>query len=257
MTDQSELDRKYFIDGDTYNCPFCNRHSVVYSIHDTFSFDWSESKKAHGYIVLCHGCKGKSLHLSYFPLDNQRFTYTFETTDTEGKLLRHKPDEKDLDKYFFYSHPTSFFTLDERIPRIIRNLIAEADGCRKMNHIVGASGALRKAIYKFLKEQKANNQKDKKGKPLPYKKQIKWVKGNYPQIPKELFSALSNIQDMTSEELHEDKDWEPWSRDGFDFIVATVKALMDEIYVTPENRKKTLEQILLLKLPKETTPEAA
>lgn len=246
MSDQSELDNKYFIDGDTYNCPFCNRHSVVYTIKDIFSFDWSNNKTTYGYIVRCNGCNGLSLHLSFCPLDGSKFTYSFEFTNSANKSVSHKPDKEKLDNYFFYHHPTSFFTLDERIPKIIRELIAEADGCRKMNFLVGASGALRKTIYKFLKEQKASEEKDEEGKKRSYEDQIKWVKGNNPRVPEELFDALSNIQSMTSEELHEDKDWEQWTKEEFDFLVEAVKVLLHEIYVVPEDRKKLLKRVLEL-----------
>ncbi len=251
MSDQSELDNKYFIDGDTYNCPFCNRHSVVYSIYDSFTFDWSQDKKTFGYIIQCHGCSYKSLHLSYFPMDQRKFVISFEIKDNDGKLMRIQPDEEKLDNYFFYHHPTSFFTLDHRIPNVIRVLVSEAEGCRKMNFLVGASGALRKAIYKFLSKQKASEEKDKKGAALSYEDQIKWVKGKYPKVPEELFDALSNIQGMTSEELHEDKDWEQWTQGEFDFLITAVKALLHEIYVVPEDRKKLLERVLALRPNKE------
>jgi len=36
--DLSHLDKKYFIDPHIYNCPFCKRNNVSYSLIDTFSF---------------------------------------------------------------------------------------------------------------------------------------------------------------------------------------------------------------------------
>ncbi len=238
INDKSELNRKYFLDGDTYNCPFCNRHSIVYSIRDSFSFDWSKNKAVYGYIVMCHGCNGISLHLSYHPLNSDKFTLSFEFRDKDGKLAHHKPEADNLDKYFFYHQPDSFFTLDERIPKIIRELVSEADGCRRMNWLVGASGALRKATYKFLQEQGSTGNS--------YEEQIKWLKTKHSLVASEYFDALSNIQGMTSEELHEDKDWEPWTREEFDFLVATVKAVLHEVYVVPDERKSMLAKVLYL-----------
>ena len=247
MTDQSALDRKYFIDGSTYNCPFCNRRSVVYSIVDDFSLDWTESKTVYGFLVECDGknCSKKSLHLSNYPLNSTNFELSFQYV-SKGVLKRHEPDADDLDSYFFLHQPTSFFTLDERIPRVIRDLITEADGCRKMNFLVGASGALRKAIYKFLKNKKAHKAKNEKGELLSYKGQVQWLKNKHPLVASEYFDALVNIQGMTSEELHEDKDWKPWSQKEFDFLVATIKAALHEIYVVPEERKGMLARVLKL-----------
>ncbi len=37
--DQSHLDSKYFVDENKYNCPYCNRKSITYSIIDNFSFN--------------------------------------------------------------------------------------------------------------------------------------------------------------------------------------------------------------------------
>lgn len=109
MEDQSELDRKYFIDEDTYNCPFCNRHSVVYSIVDSFSFDWSKTKTTHGYIVRCHGCNNDSIHLSFFPLSESKFHFSFEMRDTERNLKRYTPDKANLDDLFFLPSTYKFF----------------------------------------------------------------------------------------------------------------------------------------------------
>lgn len=250
MSDQSELDRKYFIDDDKYNCPFCNRRSIVYSHHDSFNFDWSEEKSCFGYIIKCKGCNNLSLHLSYYEFRDsnagQRFA-AFEVTDEKGVVTLRKTNLEKLDTYFFYDHPTSFFTLDSRIPSKIRELVSEADGCRKMNFMTGASGALRKSIYKFLKDQKADMQKDDLGNKMSYEDQIKWVKNNHLDIHSEYFDALHNIQDMASEELHEDKDWPSWNQSEFDFIIATIKALLHEVYVEPEERKSMLSRVLSLK----------
>lgn len=61
----------------------------------------------------------------------------------------------DIDDAIFYSVPTSFFVLDDRIPAIIRDLITEAEGCIKMNFLTGASACMRKAIYELLVIAKA------------------------------------------------------------------------------------------------------
>ena len=44
MSDESHLDGKYFIDGYVYNCPFCTRRNVGYTVYDTFRFNWTETR---------------------------------------------------------------------------------------------------------------------------------------------------------------------------------------------------------------------
>lgn len=241
MTDQSELDRKYFIDQDKYNCPFCNRKSVVFSVCDRSMFNWSDERTVYIYLVKCHGCEKISFHLSdyYFGPGSINFVFYSAPLDASGeKVVDYKP--QDLDKYFFHHQPSTFFAVNTLIPLRIRELIAEADGCREMNYLVGASGALRKAIYELLLHQKAEGKE--------YQDKIKWLKKKYPNIFEEYFDALANIQDMASDNLHEKEGtWNPWKRDDFDYLLETVKATLDEIYVKPEERKSILSKITRLK----------
>src|SRR5688500_3995521 len=125
MADSSLLDRKYFLDDDKFNCPYCNRRSVVYSVHDFFSFDWSGSEPRYGYIIKCHGCDKKSLHLSTFLWTNSSYRFASEPLNW---IEEKDYDIDNLDYLFFYHHPTSFFTLNQDIPRVIRDFISEANG---------------------------------------------------------------------------------------------------------------------------------
>ncbi len=247
MTDQSALDRKYFIDHTKYNCPFCNSRSVVYSVESREEIDWSDDRKAWIYRVVCGGCGKISLHLSNYKFSEVRYQY-----GGHAPYFQNKPEDQDenvidkyastdLDDYIFYHQPTSFFTINPLIPKLIRDLVAEADGCRKMDFLVGASGALRKAIYELLKNQKAEGKE--------YEAKIKWLKNKYPHVFSEYFDALANIQDMTSDNLHEKEgSWQPWGRKDFDYFLETVKAVLDELYVKPEERKSMLSKLTKLKV---------
>ena len=139
--DKSTLDSKYFINSSVYNCPFCNRRNVVYDIALSWMFDWSANKKCYGFIVRCSSCYNHSMHLSFYSI--------IETTDSVYNMRKYRfsgnLESKDIDSYIFYSAPTSFFTIDNRIPNIIRELITEAEGCQKMNHLTGASGLYEKS----------------------------------------------------------------------------------------------------------------
>ena len=115
MTDQSYLDDLYFIDEHVFNCPFCNRRHVNYSIAQPFEFQWTNRKDYYVYFARCKSCKKTSMHLS-----ERKFLVL---PDPESANVpwpcRHKfcflPDEEDdrknLDSNFFYSVPTSYFVL--------------------------------------------------------------------------------------------------------------------------------------------------
>ena len=60
MPDQSNLDKKYFIDKAVYNCPFCNRRNVRYLLLDRKLFDWSEDKECFVYFVRRTSCRKTS-----------------------------------------------------------------------------------------------------------------------------------------------------------------------------------------------------
>lgn len=245
--DQSHLDNLYFIDTEKYNCPFCKRRHVVYFVHEKHSFDWTNEKRVYIYIARCNSCKKDSLHFSNFDIEifNSKF-YKIVLEDKEGneqKIYLQTAvgnQELKLDNLFFYKKPTSSFTLDSRIHKKIRELITEAQGCKDLGYLVGASGALRKSIYEFLKLEKASGEH--------YEDKIKLLKSKFPRVSGVLFDALSNIQDMASENLHEMKDdWKAFTSDEFEYFIEIFIKLLDYIYVRPDDEKKDLEKISELK----------
>jgi len=115
MADHSHLDSRYFVDELVYNCPFCNRRHVSYTVYDLVSFDWTDKKPCKAFFVACDSCGNKSMHLTFdeditvYEIQGGRRAYRFHTkkgVDTGARL----------DQAFFYSVPTSFFVLDERVP---------------------------------------------------------------------------------------------------------------------------------------------
>jgi hypothetical protein len=114
--DLSHLDKKYFLDARRYNCPFCNRGSVAYSVSGSTKFNWSAERTAFLYLVKCEEkeCQGVSMHLSYFDFPHRDYTDRFSN---RPKNLAENADfkEEELDQYFFFDQPTSFFTLDSRM----------------------------------------------------------------------------------------------------------------------------------------------
>lgn len=223
MTDFSHLDRKYFIDRSTYNCPFCNRNHVPFTLVARFIFDWNENKECCGIIIKCTSCNNKSLHLSFSDI-------------APGGYMSW--DIKDFDSVIFYSVPTSFFVLDDRINVTIRELITEAEGCLKLNFLTGASACMRKAIYELLVLEKAEGDH--------YEDRIKSLKNKYPSVDPVLFDILGHIQDMTSDKVHE-QSWDKWDSKTLYLLIETLKAVLHEMYVVPAVRAARTNEIKLLR----------
>ena len=230
--DQSQLDRKYFVDDTVYNCPFCNRKNVAYKITGEHSFNWSNEKECFVYFVKCNYCDKESMHLSYEYIRDGRRAIQGIIPFLE---------DIDIDSKMFYSVPTSFFTVDSRIPRVIRELITEAEGCLKMNYLTGASACMRKAIYELLILEKAGEG--------DYESRIKSLKDKHPDSDPSLYDILSHIQDMTSDKIHE-QSWNEWDSDNLKLIIETLKTVLYDIYVVPELKKarSNLVQQLLQKV---------
>jgi|SRR3989344_7077355 len=223
MLDHSHLDKKYFISNDIYNCAFCNRRNVKYSLYDSFSFNWDTKKICYGYLIKCSSCGGKSMHLAYTKL-----TY-------ENGYLR---EDLDFDSLIFYSVPTSFFVIDERIPKVIRELITEAEGSLKMNFLTGSSACMRKAIYELTIHEKSEG--------ANYEDRIKSLKSKYANTDPELFDILAHIKDMTSDKVHE-QSWDNWDSKYLKLIIETLKAVLHEIYVIPSVKKERSSAVMKLK----------
>lgn len=219
--DQSHLDSRYFIDGSVYNCPFCNRRHVGFSIDGVASFEWSNRKPCFLFLAECDSCGKKSLHLSFDEIVTMR----------HGNYVLDAPD---IDRAIFTSIPSSTFTIDERIPRVLRELIAEAQGCLKMNFLTGASAATRKAVYELtLQEGLADG---------AYEDRIKALKEKYPRADPSLFDTLAHIQDMTSDKIHE-QSWDKWNSATLRFILETLRGVLHDIYVEPAVRAERAKRI--------------
>lgn len=221
MTDNSKLDSKYFVDNTTYNCPFCNRRNVKYSLEYARRFDWSKNKSCYCYFVECSSCRKKSFHLSYDEIHNYYGDYYFS-------------EDVELDDHIFYSVPTSFFVIDKRIPRVLRELIIEAEGCLKMNFLTGASACTRKAIYELLILNKAEGKN--------YDDKIQYLKQSFTQVDEKLFEILGHIKDLTSDKVHEES-WKRWDSTHLKLFLETLRAILKEIYVIPDERRQRSSNI--------------
>jgi transcription elongation factor Elf1 len=236
--DKSELDKRYFVDNTTYNCPFCHRNNLIYFVEADFEFDWSNEKKCHVYFVRCSSCEKVSMHLSCDSMLDPKRCYR----DDRGELLyRFKNEIIDIDSKMFYSAPKSFFVIDKRIPKILRESISEAEGCIKMNYLTGASACTRKAIYELLVKEKAEG--------ADYESKIKYLKkeylSKYPNADTTSFDILSKIKGMTSDKIHE-QSWDKWDSKHLTLFITVLRSLLYDLYVLPKIREETHREILLL-----------
>jgi hypothetical protein len=263
--DQSHKDMKYFINNKVYNCPFCNRRNVSYVVTDNGCFDSSNSKIVYFYIVTCgdYDCRKRSIHLSkykialynehqgysfYFPPDRKR--PVIERKENQGKKYEDILDMNntpiiELDELFYFSEPSSFFTIDERVPISIRKPLSESYNSLKNNLITGASAGLRKAIYKLLKNEGIPDANDTGGF-HSHDERIELLKQKYSNIEPELLEELKAIHILTSQELHEN-DWEDFDGPTIRFLIEVIKEVLKHLYILPDEKAKRRLEISSLK----------
>jgi len=238
MPDHSHLDAQYFVDEHVYNCPFCNRRHVSYHIYDHVTFDWTGKKKCTCIFVACNSCGGQSMHLSY---DAPKYRQT-SSFNGKTRYIFVEPEEdapqRNLDDSFFFSVPTSFFVLDERIPRTLRELLIEAQGCQKSNFLTGASACARKLVYELGVLSGATGEN--------YEDRIKSLKVIHTGVDPTFFDTLLTIQQVTSTKVHENS-YDGWEAKHLRVILAALSEALHEIYVVPALRADRRKSVLALK----------
>lgn len=264
--DLSHLDKKYFINPHVYNCPFCKRNNVAYTILLAVRMDWSNDKSCFVYFVQCNSyrCGKISLHFSHAALSHKMKPRPRPPFDPGSRpALPHKDedtlphfefefednfeDDLDIDSKLFFSHPSSFFLLDSRIPMVIRALIDEAGKARQANLLVGASACLRKAIYVLLDYEKSIVLNPTTGR-ADYQKSVKRLqeKEKFSSVSKEYFEALGKIQGLTSDIVHEGS-WESCISPIVKKLIDFLKGILNEMYIIPDEKKKGLSMLDQLK----------
>ena len=188
MPDESHLDSLYFVDTHVYNCPFCRRRHVQYSIVANWSFDWTDNQRCYGFIAECHSCDKTSMHLAYQEIALRHLYGRHHRLDVAANVR--------VDELFFFSVPTSFSTLDGRIPRVLRELITDAEGCLKSNFLTGASACVRKVVYELAALEGAQGNH--------YEERIKSLKEVHTSVESVYFDTLLTIQEVTSSKVHEE-----------------------------------------------------
>lgn len=232
MSDNSHLDNKYFIDEKVFNCPFCKRNNAIYHVIGNENFDWNKDKKCYIYLTQCSSCVKTSMHLTFTKIE---LVHKYQ-----GIYLFKKPEDFELDSLFFYSVPTSFFALDSRIPKKLRELFIEAEGCLKSNYLTGSSVCIRKIIYELAILESAEGEN--------YDERIKSLKIKRTDVEPEYFDTLLTIQQLTSDKVHEES-YDGWENKHIKMLLSTLGEILTLMYVIPEIRKE--KRIAVLELKKE------
>lgn len=229
MADLSSLDSKYSF---VYNCPFCNRRNVAHPLSFGQHFNWTNAKSYFAYFVVCSSCEKTSVHLTFervgsLPITNHRSSFQVEN----DKVV-------DLDSTFFSSVPTSFFPLNDHIPKALREIMTEAEGCLKSNFLTGASACARKLVYETAVLEKAEG--------TDYESRLKSLKTKRPDIDSEYFDTLLTIQEVTKNKVHEES-YGGWGEKALRLILSTLYEILNALYVLPKTRIDRREAILKLK----------
>lgn len=262
MTNNDNLNDKYFIDDNAFNCPFCGLRNTTYTILAVMKHNLNQNKEGKVIFAQCDRCKKISVHFAYDSLitnsvHNKRHTASFLNSNCSlSNEIKFLPSNKesanfdvDIDSQIYHSIPNSYFTLDDRIPKQMRALFEEAQECKRSNLKTGASACLRKLIYTLLSEQlnkKTGNKNKLSLNKLGYEHYsdcIKALKEYHPEL-KTFIEPLEDITGITSDQVHEDS-WAELSAEDLNICLESVRDLLDQIYVQPailqERRNKIYE----------------
>jgi len=165
------------------------------------------------------------MHLTFKDITDYANSYYFKS-------------DVDIDAAIFYSVPTSFFAIDDRIPRTLRELLTEAEGCLKSNYLTGASACARKIIYELAVTHNGDG--------TNYDERIKSLKSKLSYVDEVYFDTLLTLQQLTSDKVHE-KSYDRWQSGHLRLILSTLAEVLHEVYVVPKLREEKRLSILNLK----------
>ncbi len=253
------IENKYFIDKDRFNCPFCHNRAVKYVVLGIAQFDEKNDRKLHAVFVECSHCHKISMHLLKYPLVMEENFLLLSSWESEFKTYCHgnncqlKAIIKDFDflneatvcyqnksiccdEDIIMSIPTSFFTIDERIPRKLRDLISEAEKCIQNNCLTGASACIRKAIYEFLLTENAAGNS--------YEEKMKSLKGNkYKFVDDDHIDILVGLQGIMCDQVHEMSIHDKFKSEEAKVYIELLKEIFNQVYVLPAELKSKKSQI--------------
>ncbi len=201
--------------------------------------------------------------LGYYERDrSMKIPYIKVTNEETGKEESVRWDKaNEMDDLFFYHHPNSTFTIDDRIPKKIREALDQANTAHKMGLSIGASAALRKAIFEILSAPefdipKVEDPTVEGSEPrwLTYQERLEMLKEKvkrlYPSVELGLVDDITKVYSLSSQPLHErsidEGEWEDFTSAQFIFLLEVVHNLLIQIYIIPsenQDRKGKLSEL--------------
>lgn len=118
--------------------------------------------------------------------------------------------------------PPRFLNVDSRVPAPIRQLLEEADGCLNMAFVNGGTACARRAIEGILATERAT------GEDLD--ECLGKLKEKHPAVAPTLFQILTMLGDGD----------DPLPADALRALIATIKAVVFEVYVQGPERVERL-----------------
>jgi hypothetical protein len=130
-----------------------------------------------------------------------------------------------------------FLTVDPRAPAQLRQLLDEADGCLNMSFVNGGTACARRAIDLILVTEQASGE--------DYGECLQKLREKHPAVAPTLFQILAMLGDGE----------EPLSADALRALIATIKAVVFEVYVQgPERVERLMYVHQLVESLKRETP---
>ncbi len=252
------VENKYFIDQDKYNCPFCQNRGMKYVVTGVVEFNEAKDKKMHAVFVECSNCHNVSMHLIKNPNLRKSKNYLILSPHSNEYVAYSKKGKYDIndnlseftswtekggtehhvlcqDETIIMSIPTSFFTIDKRIPKKLRDLVNEAEKCIQNNCLTGASACVRKAIYEFLIAENAAGGS--------YEEKMKSLKGKYKTVDDDHIDILVSMQGIMCDQVHESSIHESYKSMEAKAYIELLKEIFNQVYVVPDELKAKKSQI--------------
>ena len=118
-----------------------------------------------------------------------------------------------------------FLVVDARVPTPIRQLLDEADGCLNMAYVNGGTACARRAIEHMLTTEQATGEE--------FAECLQKLREKHPAVAPTLFQILNMLGDGD----------EPLPADALRALIATVKAVVFELYVQGPERVERLMHV--------------
>jgi hypothetical protein len=123
----------------------------------------------------------------------------------------------------------AFLTLDARVPAVIRDLLAEADGCAQSGFLTGATACAQRAIQALFAHEKVSGDDTAS--------RLKALTEKYSGVPQMLSTVLLKFGDSTA------RDGAKLNANGLTLLTVTLKAIVYEIYVLGPERAERLQYV--------------